>query len=162
LLNRGGLFEAAENLGTVQATLFFIDLNHFKMVNDTYGHETGDRVLVAVAETLKVTTRAIDKVARVGGDEFVVVMPGLADRRRAIRLARSIERRIAVMKTGVTASVGVATSRLEESIDMDELIKRADDEMYQRKQEYHSVWQNVAKASTDEPAPSWMVGDGPL
>lgn len=159
LLNRGGLFEAAKNLGTVRATLFFIDLNHFKVVNDTYGHEAGDRVLVAVAEALRETTRSIDKVARVGGDEFVVIMPGLADRRRAVRLARSIERRIAVMKTGVTASVGVASSLPDEPLNMDDLIKRADSEMYQRKQEYHSNREGTPKSGPMGSAPSWMIGN---
>ncbi len=145
LLNRGGLSDAASDLGSVRATLFFIDLNNFKAVNDTHGHERGDQILVAVAQALRETTRLIDKIARVGGDEFVVVMPGLADRRRAIRLARSIERRIAVMRTGVTASVGVASSKPDEPLDMDDLIKRADEEMYQRKQEYYSFRKSATR-----------------
>ncbi len=93
--------------------LFFMDLNGFKGVNDRFGHEAGDRLLLAVAESLKATTRASDVLARLGGDEFALLVPHLASDEDSDEIARRI--RDAVAAAGaqapgcrVSASVGVA------------------------------------------------------
>ncbi|HEY9889102.1 MAG TPA: GGDEF domain-containing protein [Candidatus Obscuribacterales bacterium] len=83
LANRRGLEQAIHRLTRLEATpsddqavLMLIDLDHFKDINDTYGHIVGDRLLVAVAQVLVCHTRATDIVARLGGDEFAVILRG--------------------------------------------------------------------------------------
>jgi diguanylate cyclase (GGDEF)-like protein len=63
--------------------LYFIDIDHFKRVNDTYGHDGGDFLLNAIAQRLSATTRIEDTVARFGGDEFVIVQTGVLDKSEA-------------------------------------------------------------------------------
>jgi diguanylate cyclase (GGDEF)-like protein len=70
--------------------LLLIDLDHFKQINDTYGHAAGDAVLVAVAGGLQAALRGIDRVARLGGDEFAVLLPGTTDPAAAERVGRRI------------------------------------------------------------------------
>lgn len=114
--------------------LLILDLDGFKVVNDRYGHHTGDQVLIEVAHRLQRCTRASDTLARVGGDEFALVLPG-TDLREAQTIARRIHERLAppVLVGGrtlaVAASIGIArpTSR---SQDLDALVRRADAAMY--------------------------------
>jgi diguanylate cyclase (GGDEF)-like protein len=118
--------------------LMIFDLDHFKLINDTHGHDVGDDVLRAVATCLKDMTRYHDVVARLGGEEFAVVAPGMnAD--MLARLAERIRAAIAVIPitvTGnvrlrVTSSVGLAVWNGKE--DADELFRRADQHLYRAK-----------------------------
>jgi len=109
-----------------------IDIDDFKGVNDRHGHQAGDEVLVAVAGSLRACVRAEDAVGRLGGEEFLVVLPDTGP----FAAARTAERlRLAVAAAGgpvpVTASVGWAT--LAPGEDPDGLVRRADDALYEAK-----------------------------
>lgn len=112
----------------------FIDLNDFKPVNDTFGHAIGDHVLREVADRISGCVRETDTVARVGGDEFVVLLPRLGDARHlpavARKLSEAIEQPMTVndVPLGVTSSVGLALH--ERGEDADTLLTRADLAMY--------------------------------
>jgi diguanylate cyclase (GGDEF)-like protein/PAS domain S-box-containing protein len=117
--------------------VLFVDLDDFKSVNDTYGHEAGDAVLVAVARTLPAATRGTDSVGRWGGDEFVVICP-TADApalreigERILALLRSASIAVAGDRVEARVSIGGAMARLGD--DGATLSARADDAMYQSK-----------------------------
>lgn len=119
--------------------VFFIDLDRFKQINDSYGHEVGDTVLELAAKRLSGVLRETDTVARLGGDEFVVVAQGLRGLDDAEGLARKIievfEPRFEIPdhELRITPSVGVSLYPLDES-DADGLLRHADAAMYQAKQ----------------------------
>jgi two-component system cell cycle response regulator len=122
-------------------SVLMIDIDHFKVVNDTYGHATGDEVLRSVALEIGRGVREFDLTARIGGEEFVVVMPdtpGSAAMAVADRLRDSIAANRAELSAGgkqppaVTASIGIATL-LGPSESADNLLSRADDAMYRAK-----------------------------
>lgn len=123
--------------------LLFIDMDHFKQINDTLGHEMGDLLLVQVGQRLQACVRENDTVARVGGDEFVVMLTGLAQEAQdSITLVRQLgEKMLAALNQPYqlaehvyfsTPSIG-ATLFLDDSEDVDAIFKRADAAMYQVK-----------------------------
>lgn len=121
-------------------TLLLLDLDHFKQVNDRFGHAEGDRVLQAVAATLKATARETDLVARHGGEEFVVAALGMTEAESLVaaeRLRMAISA-IENLKSHVTASIGIATlapqSQLHEAPrGLAELLDQADQALYRAK-----------------------------
>jgi diguanylate cyclase (GGDEF)-like protein/PAS domain S-box-containing protein len=122
-------------------TLIFVDLDHFKTVNDTFGHDAGDKVLVACARRLSnLIHRNADLVVRLGGDEFTIVLEGIGAEEPLVRdLARRIVRALSEpIETGpgtsvrVGASVGVASFPLHAS-NSEELVRAADKAMYEVK-----------------------------
>lgn len=119
--------------------LMIFDLDRFKEVNDTFGHDVGDDVLRAVAKCLKDLTRYHDVVARLGGEEFAIVAPNM-DIDTLSRFAERIRRAIATLPVAsgnirlkITTSVGLAVWDRRESTD--EFYKRADARLYQAKRE---------------------------
>ncbi|MFY9315753.1 MAG: diguanylate cyclase [Burkholderiales bacterium] len=123
--------------------VFFIDLDRFKTLNDTMGHDLGDRLLVEVARRLAACVREEDTVARIGGDEFVVMLVGLAgSAEQAAQQAAAVGEKIVAAvsrpyllkghRHHTTPSVGVALFRGHEQ-SIDELLERADVAMYQAK-----------------------------
>ena len=123
-------------------SLLMIDVDHFKVVNDTYGHAVGDEVLIAIADRLSRHLRSFDTVARWGGEEFVVVMPE-AEARVALAVAERLRRKIAdepvpvkhdVGQLELTISIGVAVSG-DELATPDDLLRGADAAMYEAKRQ---------------------------
>ena len=114
--------------------LLYMDLDNFKVINDTHGHQTGDAVLRLVADAMRSSVRQADVVGRLGGDEFAVLMPEtdaqLADS-AAKRLASSL-RNVFRGTPNVTASIGVVSCTATEA-NTDDLLRRADQAMYDAK-----------------------------
>ena len=122
-------------------TVMVTDLNGFKQVNDRYGHLEGNRVLRLFAERLKNVCREYDYVARMGGDEFVLVMPGLSNDAALTRTRQLMELATAVGKEVcgeeiLSLSIG-QTSYPEDGLDAEQLLAEADRRMYVLKQKHH-------------------------
>jgi diguanylate cyclase (GGDEF)-like protein len=135
--NRSKLYSSVEAVESQPISVLYLDLDGFKAVNDQFGHDAGDRVLVAVAERIAGALRDHDEVARVGGDEFVVVLRELPDRGVADRVAERITLAVShpidvgSRHVSVAVSVGIAHGRPDEQFG--ELIERADHAMYKAK-----------------------------
>ncbi len=130
------LKEAERSLRLKQPfSLISMDLDYLKKINDTYGHQFGDLAIKTIANVLKREARSIDIPARIGGEEFNLLLPGVDSRGAAIaaeRIRKSIENQVLDTIGGITASVGVATF-LEHSDRIDELMELADQAMYKAK-----------------------------
>src|SRR5664280_1836443 len=145
--------------------VFFADLDDFKKVNDVYGHDAGDRVLVAVAERLLSVFRDGDYVARVGGDEFVVAAPGVKDVRSiasmADKVVASLNEPLTIAEGLILVSISVGVALFpEHGHSGQELISRADEAMYLIKRTGKGAWRMwSASARSDEPpSSSRMLG----
>ncbi len=144
--NRRRFFELAEKEARRVArrasstTLVMMDIDNFKMINDTYGHSFGDRVLVHTAKNCREAIRTIDLFARYGGEEFVLLMPetGLKEGLGvAERIRRTIEKMDLATDSGafvkVTISIGVAEANLAE-VTIDQALIKADQALYRAKE----------------------------
>ena len=112
-----------------------MDLDYLKRINDTHGHQFGDLAIRTIANVLKKEARSIDIPARIGGEEFNLLLPGVDSKGATIaaeRIRKSIENQVLDTIGGITASIGVATF-LEHSDRIDELIELADQAMYKAK-----------------------------
>ena len=125
--------------------LLMLDLDHFKNVNDTHGHQVGDAVLIEVADRVRAEVREVDLVARYGGEEFTVVLPE-TDRRGAEHIADRICERVrgrplhaAGIELRLTVSVGVAVLP-EDGTTPSSLIRAADDALYRAKAAGRDRW----------------------
>jgi diguanylate cyclase (GGDEF)-like protein/PAS domain S-box-containing protein len=119
--------------------VIFLDIDHFKAVNDVFGHAAGDAVLVEVARRIRGVIRKGDRLGRIGGDEFLVICPGLTDPDKAVHVAERVGK---VLNTDVEimghqihlqASTGVTWS--EGCLSSDELVAEADHAMYRSKRD---------------------------
>jgi diguanylate cyclase (GGDEF)-like protein/PAS domain S-box-containing protein len=114
--------------------VMFVDIDHFKHFNDTYGHRTGDEVLVMVAKSISLSLRTIDIAARWGGDEFLLILPGITHEIAHIiseRIRMLIENSIILAgnnKLSVTVSIGTTMSQTDDTSDT--IVNRADQLMY--------------------------------
>ena len=122
------------------AAVLYIDLDRYKLINDTLGHSVGDQVLIEVAKRLRAAIRPQDVAGRIGGDEFILLLTGLSDREEIERIARrvlaSIEKPFVLKNRAyfLSASIGVAIAP-DDGTDAALLIKRADAAMYRVKSE---------------------------
>ena len=116
------------------ASVLLLDLDHFKKVNDEYGHAVGDQILKRFTEIVNLRIRITDSLYRIGGDEFVVVLEG-QDLERAVHLAEQLRTLVQanelVPDRSVTVSLGVAEIRSEESAK--DWLHRADEALYRAK-----------------------------
>ncbi len=140
LVDRLGQAMARARRGNLQIGLAYLDLDGFKQINDTHGHDEGDRVLIEIANRLKRVLREEDTVARVGGDEFVIVLfdPPGGDRQQVLvrRVLDVISESIHFEESTyqVSGSIGLVHFVGETDLDSDQLIRQADQAMYQAKQ----------------------------
>jgi diguanylate cyclase (GGDEF)-like protein len=113
----------------------FLDLNDFKQVNDTYGHEVGDQLLKFVAERLRSATRVEDTVARMSGDEFIILIEGMENREALETVSQKIQQKLSdgLLIDGklicARTSIGIATFP-DDGNNPEALIKQADMRMY--------------------------------
>jgi diguanylate cyclase (GGDEF)-like protein len=127
-------------------SVLFLDLDRFKFINDTLGHEAGDQLLQEVANRLKTCLRGSDVVARLGGDEFVILLPEMQEDKYAATVAQkilSVAGRPFLLRgkeVRVTASIGISVYP-QDGLDEQTLIKNADTAMYQAKQEGKNNYQ---------------------
>ncbi|MDH4278110.1 MAG: EAL domain-containing protein [Acidimicrobiia bacterium] len=146
LLNRSELFRQLDD-SLAEATandlvlgVLFLDLDRFKAINDSLGHEVGDELLMIVADRLRSTVRSTDVVARLGGDEFVILCRGLLHGDSVVATARQILKRFRepISLNGkehiVSTSIGVAIAKAGDNREPDALVSDADAAMYRAKE----------------------------
>jgi diguanylate cyclase (GGDEF)-like protein len=139
---------------SLQTGLLMLDLDHFKNINDTYGHQAGDAVLREVADRIRHSVRSYDFVGRYGGEEFCIVMPGCSDgqvRKRAemIRLAVSSEPfQIGAVTVQLTMSLG-ATVVPPGEVSLSAVLSRADVALYHAKASRRNVTVHCSRSAAD-------------
>jgi diguanylate cyclase (GGDEF)-like protein len=137
--------------------LIYVDLDHFKRINDTHGHDVGDAVLVAVSNRLKSAVREYDTVARIGGDEFAILLDTLDDNIEAETVARRVLAslappvRVAEQDLIVTASMGISVFP-DGGDAADDLLRSADRAMYRAKRAGRNTY-SVNPLARDSCAP---------
>ena len=166
LLNRRSMVDAwrfekyrQESTG-VSLSLILCDIDHFKQINDTHGHDVGDRVLQAVSETLASNLRETDHLARWGGEEFIIMLVGapldtavgVAEELRAAVAARVIETDTArgEIRLSVTMTLGVSGMPADLSEPLEAVVARADAALYEGKRAGRNC---VCRNDTREPKP---------
>lgn len=151
LLNRRSLFEVAtQEFSRARRynriiSILMLDIDHFKRINDTYGHPVGDAVIQEVASILKETLRETDFIGRYGGEEFAVILPETT-LEQASEVAERIRYRIHEQtitnefnSLQVTVSLGIATLKAEMN-SVEEMLKQADQALYQAKSNGRNTW----------------------
>jgi len=145
LLNRRGLLVQVEKLvslakrNNTKLGLIYADLDDFKLINDTYGHDFGDAVLKQVAYALSGAVRESDIVARTGGDEFIVVLNDIKDPSSILDIIADVRSKLEVSnKTEVQHKLSMSFGYAfypDDGVTIDALIKSADEKMYAVKKE---------------------------
>lgn len=138
LLDRMQRAKSHAKRGRNRMGLLFLDLDRFKIINDTLGHPVGDKLLISVGNRLRGCCREVDTVSRIGGDEFIIVLEGLKDRIDAETFAKKVMQNLCEPHSVedhelfVTGSIGIAIYP-DDDVDLDNLLKKADIAMYAAK-----------------------------
>jgi len=143
----------------LKVAVFMVDIDHFKRINDSLGHAAGDSLLDQVSKKLCSAVRQTDTVARMGGDEFVIIMPEFRDQKDAERVAEAIIQKVATptvlgnREVNVTVSVGLCIFP-DCAKDADSLLKNADAAMYEAKgggrNSFHVFNEGMVEATADK------------
>ena len=145
LLNRRAIFDVLKreisriNRSNNPITIILADIDHFKNINDTYGHSMGDAVLVETAKRLKECIRPYDSVGRIGGEEFLVVLPECNSEDGTVvaeRIRATVARDLFIIpgqSFSITTSIGLATASPSQTLEPDSLITAADQALYRAK-----------------------------
>jgi diguanylate cyclase (GGDEF)-like protein len=166
LLNHRRFMEIAEiaiqqaKIDKSQLAIMMLDIDHFKNVNDLYGHQTGDKVLSAVAASIKKSLRGGDVAGRFGGEEFIALVVG-ASSEQCVNIAERIRRAVARLEVQidqvtvrVTISLGLMCINPDQELPLDALIHCADQAMYLAKQQGRNcavAWRQDEKSMHQEP-----------
>ena len=162
--DRGELALAAAARNRVAGAVMLLDLDRFKEVNDTLGHDQGDALLRDVAARLKAALRSSDTVARLGGDEFTILLPDVADRESAMAVAAKVANTLQqpFLVGGVTldleVSIGVAMFP-EQGEDIDTLVSRADIAMFVSKRDHSSCTAYAPELDGNAPRALSLLGE---
>ncbi|WP_286269637.1 GGDEF domain-containing protein [Thalassotalea hakodatensis] len=141
LFTQGVLLLQEHQQRQIPLSVMMLDIDHFKYINDTYGHDVGDKVIIAVANLGKETLRAKDIFSRIGGEEYAIILPHTELKEAkaiAERLREKVQQHVfeledkATENFNVTISIGVATLS-SENTDFDQLLHAADEAMYRAK-----------------------------
>jgi diguanylate cyclase (GGDEF)-like protein len=147
LYNRGSCLLTLENTirqmrrAKTELAVLYLDIDHFKNINDTHGHDVGDIVIKRFANYLKTSLRESDIIGRIGGEEFLVGLPGLSLENSqfvAEKLRQGIENEAIILGNGIkihiTISIGLSLHHHREEISTMEILKKADIALYKAKQ----------------------------
>lgn len=140
-----GAIAAAQQSGQILAILF-LDLDRFKHINDSRGHETGDALLKAVAQRIRSTARSADIAVRMGGDEFIVILKDVTNTAQvneaAERIVEALSRPFVINGRPIATTVSIGVSLFpRDGADMGELLRHSDTAMYQAKDRGRNNWQ---------------------
>lgn len=117
--------------------LVYFDIDHFKTVNDTYGHDVGDALLVAFAARITAAVREMDLFARLGGDEFALLLDEISDRSAAEsvanKLVKAMQPPFTVGERVLTVSTSIGVAFFARGMNADNVVQRADGAMYEAK-----------------------------
>ena len=164
LYNRNYLFDNLSKLlisrksSPASYAILFIDLDKFKIINDTYGHEFGDKVLINIAERILECLRSSDYAIRLGGDEFIIVLNNLTSKKNALiaasRIHKNLQKPIKIKYTflKVDSSIGIVVDDGTSFTEVGEVIKKADLAMYEAKRGKRGIqlFDNTLKQNIDK------------
>ncbi len=124
-------------MGFNDISFLFFDIDHFKNINDTYGHDVGDEVLKKVAELLKKSLRVGDIVARWGGEEFVAILLGAKEseaKNKAEQIRKEVESLVFEKPIDLKITISVGVAEFEEGKTFEEMVKHSDEALYRAKE----------------------------
>ena len=145
-----------------KVALLFIDLDRFKNINDSLGHETGDKLLIKVAERLRMATRTYDTVARLGGDEFAILLDAVVHKQDVMQLTErvldSFHEPVTIQDNTlyIEASIGISLYP-DNGVTQEELLRNADTAMYQAKRSKQDKTAFYSSDLTEETMKIWIL-----